>query len=129
MHWFQFGVGDAATTKRMLALFQYVWCLFCDVVCLNYDGNLTDAALVALVAALQDLRLPATNFDADEQRLQVEPLRTVKVNVKVKGEELVPSPSKILIVVLVFICPFMFPLLIHFHLYHYPPSHLDLPLC
>eukprot|EP01047_Picozoa_sp_COSAG01_P062559 COSAG01_NODE_7973_length_2968_cov_8.650052_4_plen_270_part_00 len=35
-----------------------VWILYCDLYCLDYDGNLTDAALIALVAALQDTKLP-----------------------------------------------------------------------
>jgi exosome complex component RRP43 len=37
---------------------QCVWMLQVDVVCLCHDGNVTDAALVALVAALRNLRLP-----------------------------------------------------------------------
>ncbi|ROT69495.1 putative plexin domain-containing protein 2 [Penaeus vannamei] len=74
--------GMLDLTELCIVNNKYVWCLFCDIVCLNYDGNLTDAALVALVAALQNLRLPATSFDPDDQKLQVQSLRTVKVNVK-----------------------------------------------
>lgn len=29
-----------------------VWVLYADIVCLNYDGNITDASLLALTAAL-----------------------------------------------------------------------------
>ncbi|XP_047500481.1 exosome complex component RRP43-like [Penaeus chinensis] len=74
--------GMLDLTELCIVNNKYVWCLYCDIVCLNYDGNLTDAALVALVAALQNVRLPATSFDLDDQRLQVQSLRTVKVNVK-----------------------------------------------
>ena len=31
-----------------------VWCLYVDATCLNYDGNAFDAALVAIMAALEN---------------------------------------------------------------------------
>ncbi len=31
-----------------------VWVLYVDAICINYDGNAFDAALLAIVAALQD---------------------------------------------------------------------------
>ena len=37
-----------------------VWNLKLDVVCLNHDGSCTDAALLAVVGALANLRVPAT---------------------------------------------------------------------
>ncbi|KAI8322069.1 ribosomal protein S5 domain 2-like protein [Martensiomyces pterosporus] len=40
------------------------WVLAADIVCLKYDGNILDAAVVALLAALDDLRLPAAEFDS-----------------------------------------------------------------
>jgi exosome complex component RRP43 len=30
------------------------WVIYADIMCINYDGNITDAALLALVAALRD---------------------------------------------------------------------------
>ncbi|KAG2229591.1 hypothetical protein INT48_001902 [Thamnidium elegans] len=35
-----------------------VWVLYADIVCLNYDGNILDASLLALTTALKDLKLP-----------------------------------------------------------------------
>ncbi|ORX44743.1 exosc8 protein [Hesseltinella vesiculosa] len=35
-----------------------VWVLHADIVCLNYDGNMLDASLLALTQALCQLRLP-----------------------------------------------------------------------
>ncbi|KAG1052157.1 hypothetical protein G6F43_005686 [Rhizopus delemar] len=35
-----------------------VWVLYADIVCLNYDGNVLDASLLALATALKDLKLP-----------------------------------------------------------------------
>jgi exosome complex RNA-binding protein Rrp42 (RNase PH superfamily) len=40
-----------------------VWVLTVDVVVLAFDGNVADAALIALVAAVADTRLPATRVD------------------------------------------------------------------
>ncbi|KAK4704086.1 exosome complex component RRP43, partial [Phenoliferia sp. Uapishka_3] len=39
--------------------------VYLDVVCLNYDGGVLDAALIACVAALRQLILPAASWDPD----------------------------------------------------------------
>lgn len=31
-----------------------VWVIYADIMCINYDGNVTDASLFALVAALRN---------------------------------------------------------------------------
>ncbi|KAJ2485842.1 hypothetical protein IWW37_005819 [Coemansia sp. RSA 2050] len=41
-----------------------VWSLSADIVCLKHDGNVLDAAVIALGAALEDLRLPGAEFDS-----------------------------------------------------------------
>lgn len=33
-----------------------VWVLYADIVCLNYDGNILDASLLALTTALKDCK-------------------------------------------------------------------------
>lgn len=38
---------------------ELYWVLKLEIVCLNFDGNLVDACLLAAVAALEDTRLPA----------------------------------------------------------------------
>ncbi|ORX70887.1 exosome component 8 [Linderina pennispora] len=40
------------------------WVLYADIVCIKHDGNVLDAAIVALQAALRDLQLPKVEFDA-----------------------------------------------------------------
>ncbi|KAJ2903654.1 hypothetical protein GGI21_004408, partial [Coemansia aciculifera] len=40
------------------------WSLSADIVCLKHDGNVVDAAVIALVAAIEDLRLPRAEFDS-----------------------------------------------------------------
>ncbi|KAJ2440315.1 hypothetical protein GGF42_007664 [Coemansia sp. RSA 2424] len=39
------------------------WSLSADIVCLKHDGNVLDAAMIALVAAIEDLQLPSAEFD------------------------------------------------------------------
>ncbi|KAJ8978305.1 hypothetical protein NQ317_008177 [Molorchus minor] len=42
---------------------KLAWCLFIDFVCLNYDGSLIDACIIALVGALHTLTLPSVDYD------------------------------------------------------------------
>ncbi|CED82792.1 Exosomal 3'-5' exoribonuclease complex, subunit Rrp43 [Phaffia rhodozyma] len=39
------------------------WVLYIDAVCINYDGNVWDACLLAVVAALRNTRLPVARWD------------------------------------------------------------------
>ncbi|ORX99013.1 hypothetical protein K493DRAFT_406416 [Basidiobolus meristosporus CBS 931.73] len=43
-----------------------VWVLYVDIVCLNYDGNIFDAALIAFIAALKNVKLPKVAYSSDE---------------------------------------------------------------
>eukprot|EP00128_Syssomonas_multiformis_P010230 Colp12_sorted_trinity150504_noHs@26308 len=42
-----------------------VWCLYVDVVCLSYDGNVQDACILAAVAALHNVKLPEIEVDVE----------------------------------------------------------------
>lgn len=44
----------------------HAWKVCMDIVCLSFDGNLADAGLVAAMAALMRLKLPATRQIGDE---------------------------------------------------------------
>lgn len=44
---------------------KLVWVVHCDIVCLNYDGTLIDATILALTAALRNLRLPVVSVDSE----------------------------------------------------------------
>eukprot|EP00026_Physarum_polycephalum_P015344 Phypoly_transcript_15998.p1 GENE.Phypoly_transcript_15998~~Phypoly_transcript_15998.p1 ORF type:complete len:280 (+),score=45.09 Phypoly_transcript_15998:49-888(+) len=46
-----------------------VWYLFLDIYCLDYDGNVFDAALIALIAALQNVQLPEGEYTEKEEIL------------------------------------------------------------
>ncbi|XP_010901892.2 exosome complex component RRP43 [Esox lucius] len=43
------------------------WVLYCDIMCLDYDGNVLDACLIALLAALKNVRLPEVTFSEDSE--------------------------------------------------------------
>ncbi|THH05198.1 hypothetical protein EW145_g4970 [Phellinidium pouzarii] len=45
-----------------------VWVLYVDATCINYDGNAFDAALLAMVSALKNTRLPKATFDEESGR-------------------------------------------------------------
>ncbi|KAM7436233.1 Exosome complex component RRP43 [Porites harrisoni] len=42
------------------------WVLYVDIMCLSYDGNITDACLIAAVAALQNCGSPLTDDKLQE---------------------------------------------------------------
>ncbi|KAF8733958.1 hypothetical protein AX14_003527 [Amanita brunnescens Koide BX004] len=44
------------------------WVLYVDAMCINYDGNVLDAALLGMVAALQNTQLPKPTFDEESGR-------------------------------------------------------------
>uniref|UniRef100_A0A8D3B9L0 Exosome complex component RRP43 n=1 Tax=Scophthalmus maximus TaxID=52904 RepID=A0A8D3B9L0_SCOMX len=47
------------------------WVLYCDMMCLDYDGNLLDACIVALLAALKNTRLPEVTFNTETSAPEV----------------------------------------------------------
>lgn len=79
------------------------WVVYADVYCAAFDGNLLDAAFLAVVAALQDLRVPATRTDEDgevviaERRPYARALNMPRVPVPATfglvGEHVLSDPS------------------------------------
>lgn len=49
-----------------------VWTLYCDIVCLNDDGCVLDASVIATVAALKTVKLPKVVFNVDTEECNVE---------------------------------------------------------
>ncbi|XP_047463378.1 exosome complex component RRP43 [Mugil cephalus] len=41
------------------------WVLYCDIMCLDYDGNILDACVIALLAALKNTRLPKVTINKE----------------------------------------------------------------
>lgn len=46
---------------------EHSWCLYVDVMCIAYDGNVVDASMLAINAALRDCQLPEARIDANSQ--------------------------------------------------------------
>ncbi|PNS14880.1 hypothetical protein CAC42_2109 [Sphaceloma murrayae] len=51
------------------------WALYIDVLVISHDGNVFDAAWLAILAALRDTRLPKAEWDADNERVVCDPKR------------------------------------------------------
>ncbi|XP_059207428.1 exosome complex component RRP43 [Centropristis striata] len=47
------------------------WVLYCDMMCLDYDGNLLDACIIALLAALQNTKLPEVTINTETSAPEV----------------------------------------------------------
>ncbi|EPQ58884.1 hypothetical protein GLOTRDRAFT_69878, partial [Gloeophyllum trabeum ATCC 11539] len=60
--------GIVDTSSLSIRSGKAVWVLYIDATCINYDGNAFDAALIAMVAALRNTRLPRATYDEDTGR-------------------------------------------------------------
>lgn len=60
---------------------KLVWALHCDMICLDNDGCVLDAALIACVAALRNLELPSIEYDHKINRVQVDTKQKKKLNI------------------------------------------------
>ncbi|KAI9106205.1 ribosomal protein S5 domain 2-type protein [Phlyctochytrium arcticum] len=56
-----------------------VWVLYADIVCLNYEGNAMDAAFLALIAALQDVKLPIATFHETDDAVRISEERSIRL--------------------------------------------------
>ncbi|TCD64232.1 hypothetical protein EIP91_004334 [Steccherinum ochraceum] len=56
------------TTSLCIQSGKSAWVLYVDATCINYDGNVFDAALLAMVAALRNTRLPKTTYNEETER-------------------------------------------------------------
>jgi len=61
---------------------KLVWVLYCDVFCLNYDGTIVDAAVIALVATLRNLLLPEVTLDAEDGQPKVDLNKLHPINIQ-----------------------------------------------
>ncbi|KAL4608565.1 exosome complex component RRP43 [Arapaima gigas] len=59
------------------------WVLYCDIMCLDYDGNLLDACVIALLAALKNgkSRLPDVTINKETRLAEVDTQRLHRLNV------------------------------------------------
>uniref|UniRef100_A0A8C9ZXL7 Ribosomal RNA-processing protein 43 n=1 Tax=Sander lucioperca TaxID=283035 RepID=A0A8C9ZXL7_SANLU len=47
------------------------WVLYCDMMCLDYDGNVLDACIIALLAALKNTHLPEVTISTETSKPEV----------------------------------------------------------
>ncbi|KDR23812.1 exosome complex component RRP43-like isoform X2 [Zootermopsis nevadensis] len=57
------------------------WVLHCDLICLDHDGSLLDACVIALVAALRTVELPHVLYDAEAEKTVVSAEKRSKLKV------------------------------------------------
>ncbi|KAF8076871.1 ribosomal protein S5 domain 2-type protein [Lyophyllum atratum] len=57
------------------------WVLYVDATCINYDGNVFDATLLAMVAALKNTQLPKATFHEESGRTTCS--RTTKIPLQI----------------------------------------------
>ncbi|XP_071594039.1 exosome complex component RRP43 isoform X1 [Heliangelus exortis] len=50
---------------------KLAWVLYCDIICLDYDGNILDASAFALLAALKNVQLPSVTINEETGLSQV----------------------------------------------------------
>merc|ERR1712080_789533 len=48
------------------------WCLYIDVLCLDYDGNTLDACVTAMTAALRNVVLPSADYNTETEEITVD---------------------------------------------------------
>jgi len=95
--------GCVKATDLCVATGKLVWVLYIDIVCLDHDGNVADAAVSALTAALRTVQLPRVVVDGEtgvvevvEGERQQLSVRTVPVSSTVAvfgGERLLCDPT------------------------------------
>ncbi|XP_001626253.2 exosome complex component RRP43 [Nematostella vectensis] len=62
---------------------KLVWVLYIDLMCLDYDGNVADAAVIAMLAALQNTRLHTVTIN--EETETPEPSENKDIHLKLKS--------------------------------------------
>lgn len=67
---------ELCITKEKLA-----WCLYADLICLDYDGALIDACVTALMAALKTVKLPQVQHDPVTDSKEVDENERLPINV------------------------------------------------
>ncbi|CAB3999922.1 Exosome complex component RRP43 [Paramuricea clavata] len=61
---------------------QLVWCLYADMVCLNYDGNITDASMIAFLGAIRNTRLYEITINEETNTPEPAEKNEIALNVK-----------------------------------------------
>lgn len=61
---------------------KLAWVLYCDLICLDYDGNILDACTFALLAALKNVQLPEVTINEETALAEVNLKKKSYLNVR-----------------------------------------------
>ncbi|XP_076635398.1 exosome complex component RRP43 [Colletes latitarsis] len=61
---------------------KLVWVLYCDLLCINYDGSVIDACIGALTSALNTLCLPETVYNVTTGNISIHSTKKTKFPIK-----------------------------------------------
>nr|CAI46226.1 hypothetical protein [Homo sapiens] len=61
---------------------KLVWVLYCDLICLDYDGNILDACTFALLAALKNVQLPEVTINEETALAEVNLKKKSYLNIR-----------------------------------------------
>uniref|UniRef100_A0A8D1FL42 Exosome complex component RRP43 n=1 Tax=Sus scrofa TaxID=9823 RepID=A0A8D1FL42_PIG len=61
---------------------KLAWVLYCDLICLNHDGNILDACTFALLAALKNVQLPEVNINEETALAEVNLKKKSYLNIR-----------------------------------------------
>lgn len=84
-------IADTITNSEMIDVEdlcilegKLVWCLYIDLICLNYDGNIVDASMIALLGAIRNTRL--YEITINEETNSPEPSEKTEIPLKIKEQ-------------------------------------------
>lgn len=61
---------------------KLAWVLYCDLICLDYDGNILDACTFALLAALKNVQLPEVTINEETALAEVNLKKKSYLNIR-----------------------------------------------
>jgi len=69
--------SSSSSERESKRLLRGLWTLYIDIVVISHDGNIFDAALASVMAALSSTLLPHAYWDADSESILCSPLRSL----------------------------------------------------
>ncbi|ESO99081.1 hypothetical protein LOTGIDRAFT_201434, partial [Lottia gigantea] len=61
---------------------KLVWSLQCDMICLDYDGNVTDACVLSLISALKNTLLPTVKVNEETEAIETDDINIINLPVQ-----------------------------------------------
>ncbi|OAD61486.1 Exosome complex component RRP43, partial [Eufriesea mexicana] len=76
--------NSAAIDLKDLCVYKgkLVWVLYCDLVCINYDGSIIDASIGALTTTLNTLTLPEIFYNEETGNVSINSTKRIRFPIK-----------------------------------------------